>query len=346
MKIRLGILLLVTALIWTGAAAAQSINAEWARWDSTLTFSADSDQVEISEVQEINILQGPVRFGVRAWEDPVQILDVFIVAPGQRPVELSPGSGDQPGTYTLEQTADEIVLQYNLPQPAQSGESFVVQINYLAEASAEGLLDWHIVPADHGFPVRSSTAVLNFINMPAPDAGLVRVIAGDAAVQTSASQIVLQSQRPLAVNEAFQIQVPFGAGVGTAGGSNQPVQPVATVPGGGVSTVPNQPQDDSLLGGGISTVLLVLCGIGLLLLVGGGSLLRSLLGGFLGGGGLTPRGGSGFFPRSPGSGGTGGVRPVNPSNPISRGFRPSSRQNRSLPTVRSKKGSGGRAGLG
>jgi hypothetical protein len=352
MKIKLGILLLLTALVWTGAAVAQNIDAEWTRWDTTLTFQPESDQVEVSEVQEFNILQGPVRLGVRAWEDPVEILNVFVVAPGQRPVQLEQGNSDEPGTFTLEQDGGEIVLQYNLPEPAQSGDTFVVQINYVTEANAEGLLDWHIIPGDHGFPIQSSTTVLNFVDMTPPDSSLVRVIAGDATVSTANNQIVLQAG-PLSPDEALQIQVPFGEGVGTAGGSNnQPVQPIATVPSGGVQTVPSQPQEpasDNLLGIDMSTVLLVLCGIGLLVLFGGGSLLRSLLGGFLGGGGggLTP-GGGGIFPRSGGT--SGGSRPVNPGGSggsTSRGFRPSSRQSRSLPTVRSsKKGSGGRAGLG
>ena len=355
MKLKFGILLLITALVWTGAAAAQTIDAEWARWDSTLTFQAESEQVEVNEVQEFNIFQGPVRFGVRAWQDPVEILNVFVVAPGQRPVQLEQGNSDEPGTYSLERTADETVLQYNLPQPAESGDNFVVQINYVTQANAEGLLDWHIIPADHGFPIQSSTVVLNFVGVTPPDEGLVRVIAGDATMSTSGNQIVLESG-PLAADEAFQIQVPFGEGVGAAGGSsNQPVQPIATsVPSGGVQTVPSQPESDNFLNIDLSTVLLVLCGIGLLVLFGGGSLLRSLLGGFLGGGGVSP-GGGGLFPRSggggifPRSGGTsGGSRPVNPSGgSTSRGFRPSSRQSRSLPTVRSsKKGTGGRAGLG
>jgi hypothetical protein len=178
MKLKLGILLLIAVLVGTGAAA-QNIDAEWARWDTTLTFQSGSEQVEVNEVQEFNIFEGPVRFGIRAWQDPVEILDVFIVASGQRPVQLTPGNSDEPGTYTLEQTVDEIVLQYNLPQPAESGDSFVVQINYLTQANAEGLLDWHIVPGDHAFPIQSSTAVLNFVGMNPPDEGLVRVIAGD-----------------------------------------------------------------------------------------------------------------------------------------------------------------------
>lgn len=358
MKNKLGILLLLTALVWTSTAAAQAIDAEWLRWDTTLTFQGEREQVEVSEVQEFNILQGPVRRGVRAWEDPVEILNVFIVAPGQRPVQLERGSGEQPGSYTVERNASESVLTYYLPAPAQSGDTFVVQINYVTEANAQGLLDWHIIPGDHGFPIQSSTTVLNFVDVPPPDASLVRVIAGDASVSASNNQIVLQAG-PLSPDEALQIQVPYGAGVGTAGGSSsQPVQPVATVPSGGVRTVPAQPQEpasDNLLGIDMSTVLLVLCGIGLLVIFGGGSLLRSLLGGFLGGGGFGSPGGSGFFPRSPGSGGIfprsggGSSRPVNPSSggSTSRGFRPSSRQSRSVPTVRSsKKGAGGRAGLG
>lgn len=351
MKLKIGIMLLIAVLVGTGAAVAQNIDAEWARWDSTLTFQAGSEQIVINEVQEFNIFQGPVRFGVRAWQDPVEILDVFVVAEGQRPVQLQQSNTDEPGTYTLEPTATETVLQYNLPEPAESGDNFVVQINYVTQANAEGLLDWHIVPADHGFPIQSSTAVLNFVGATPPDEGLVRVIAGNATATTSGNQIVLESG-PLAADEPFQIQVPFGEGVGAAGGSgssNQPVQPVATVPSGGVQTVPSQPESDTGFNIDLSTILLVLCGIGLLVLFGGGSLLRSLLGGFLGGGtsgGLFPRsGGGGIFPRT----GGGTSRPVNPTSggSTSRGFRPSSRQNRSLPTVRSsKKGTGGRAGLG
>jgi hypothetical protein len=98
----------------------------------------------------------------------------------------------------------------------------------------------------------------------------------------------------------------------------------------------------------MNSLLMLACIFGLMLLFGGGSLLRGLFGvggtGIPGGGGLFP-GGSATPRRSNPFGGFGGGSSGN-SGSTGRGFRSSSRQNRSVPRIRNNKDGGGSAGLG
>jgi hypothetical protein len=237
-----------------------------------------------------------------------------------------------PGEFQVSQGVDGgVILEYQLPAPAEAGQTFVVQINYTADTPTPGLIDWFIVPGDHGAPVNSSTVTINFPEGGAPDPSFVRMVESNATVSVSGSSIVVQSQGVIPANQAFGIQVPFGDNVGTGANpdAGQPVQPVQPVPTGGTGSSD----------GGLGSLLPILCIIGVLLLFGGGSLFRNLLGG-LGGGGIP---GGGIFPggttrrQNPfGGSGTGGTS-------SGRGFRPSSNQNRTVPTVRSDKRRGGGA---
>ena len=254
---------------------------------------------------------------------------------GSQPMELS--TGDGAGEFQVFEDSEGVVLEYQLPEPAQAGDSFVVQINYAAEVATAGLIDWYVVPGDHGAPVNSSTVTINFPEGEAPDPSFVRLVESTGTVSVAGSSIVIQSDGVIPANQAFGIQVPFGSGVGAPAnnpGSNpaqQPAQPAQPVPTGGQS-------DD---GGGLGSLLPILCILGVVLLLGGGNMLRGLLGGLggniLGGGGTTgrsnPLGGIGRGS----SGSSGGT------SSGGRGFRPSSNQNRSAPTVKSDKRRGGGA---
>lgn len=355
--------LLLALLIPFSIAQAQSPEFEWTRWDAIINLRTSTDQMEIVETQEFLIEDGTVRFGTRSWIDPVELQAVFYAGASGGTVELEQGSSNAEGTYTVEQNGGETTLQYNLPEAAGAGDSFVIQMNYLATLPAEGLVDWRVIPGEHAAPIRSSTVTLNFPEGEAPDAGLVRVVSGDAQVQSDGDSIIIQSNGEIPIDEMFQIQMPFGAGVGAAGstGNNGSAeqQPNSGFGGdtGSSGIVPGNervgvtPGADNGLGLGIdtNTLLMLGCVFGLMLLFGGGGLLRGLGGGLgglggLGGGGGAPRGG-GLFPgagrrSNPGSSGGGN------SGSTGRGFRSSSRSNRPAPRVRNNKGSGGSAGLG
>jgi hypothetical protein len=357
MRIRITLLCLALLMLPMSMVSAQNIEFEWTRWDAIINLRSGSDDMEIVETQEFFIQDGTVRFGTRTWTDPVEILTVYYAGDNGSTVELEQSSSEAEGTYFVEQNGGETALQYNLPEAARSGDSFVVQINYVATLPAEGLVDWIIIPDEHGAPIRSSTVTLNFPNGEAPDTGLVRVVSGDASVQSSGNSIIIQSSGEIPSNEMFQIQLPFGEGVGAAdagsgagSGANSGAQeePAAGFGGAGSSgIVPGDertgitPTGDNGLGLGIdmNSLLMLACIFGLMLLFGGGGLMRGL-----GGMGGMPRGG-GIFPgagrrSSPGPfGGFGG------NSGGGRGFRPSSRS-RSAPRIRNNKDGGGSAGLG
>ncbi len=325
-----GIILILSLLALPAIVQAQAIRFVWTRWDAILDVQPEGDTLAISETQEFAIREGTARFGSRTWTQPVDVRDVFVVMGGSStPVQLARSGGGEPGTYTVAQSGDDTELTYYLPRAASSGDTFVAQINYAAPIPVEGLVDWIVIPSEHGAPVESSTVTINFPPGEAPDRSLVRVAAGAGAVEQNGNSFTVRSQGPLAANEMLVIQIPFGADVGAAGepvGNAEPAAPVA----------PAAPAGDGI-GIGSTTVLALLCGVGLLVLLGGGGLLRNLLPALLGSGlGTTrrynPLGRS--VPRSSGL----------PS--FGRGFRRSSNQSRNLPQVGRRKDGGGSAGLG
>lgn len=331
------VLLLGLLIAAVTGVVAQSPSVEWDSWNAQITAYSDSDQVDVAETQVINVLDGQLQAGQRDYSQPVDIQSVFLAMNGDQPEQLSVGDGA--GEYQVFEESDGVVLEYQLPEPVQAGESFVVQINYAAEVATAGLIDWFVVPGDHGAPVNSSTVTINFPDGEMPDTSFVRLIETTGTVTVAGSSIVIQSDGVIPADQAFGVQVPFGSSVGAPAASNpgnsnpaqQPAQPAQPVP-----------TDDS--GGGLGSILPILCILGVVLLFGGGNMLRGLLGGLggniLGGGGTSGRSnplggiGRGSGTSSGGSSGT---------SSGGRGFRPSANQNRSTPTVKSDKRRGGGA---
>jgi hypothetical protein len=310
-------------LAMVGGAAAQGPSVEWEAWNAQITAHANDSQLDVAETQIVNVLDGSLSQGERDYTQPVEVQALFVAMNGGQPRELTPGNG--PGTYQVSNSSGDVVLQYQLPTSAEAGDTFAIQINYTVPEPTAGLIDWFAVPGDHGAPVKSSTITINFPDGGAPDASLVRFTEGSGTVNVSGNSIVIQSQGTIPPNQAFGVQLPYGAGVGAPGNSNPSNNPVQPVPTGGTS-------NDS---GGLGSIIGILCILGIIVLFGGGSLLRSLLGGL---------GGS-----RPGGGILGGGRPTN-NNPYGgntptsgRGFRESPNQNRQVPTINSDKRRGGGA---
>jgi hypothetical protein len=355
MRSRLAALVLVVLLLTPTLAFAQNINIEWNRWDAQLAVQ-QNNQMQVAETQEIHVLNGTVRQGTRYWNDPVQIQAVYeILGNSQQPRALSQGNSGQPGTYNVSQDGNKTTLTYFLDTPQNAGDTFIAQINYAMQLPTGGLVDWSIIPPDHAFNVRSSTVRIQFPNGQAPDSSLVRVISGNANVSVTGNEVVLQSQGNIPPQQAFAVQVPFGAGVGAAGntGNTGNVPPVSNPGDTGINPVnPVVPADNpggtSFALPGCGTLLLIACVVGFLLLWGGGSLLRGLLGGggrVLGGGGSSGAGGlGGLFGGGTNQGPLGGGQQGpfgSSSDEVNRGFRPSADQNRDLGNVGNDKDRGG-----
>lgn len=364
----IGILAIALLLPTSGVLFAQNVNLEWNRWDDRITVSSNSSQFQVAETQEVHVLTGPLHFGTRTWDGSVQVQSVYLIGSDGTPRQFSQSSN--PGGYTVTQSGNQTTLRYNLPDTLNSGDTYTVQINYIATTPTSGILDWRVIPSDHAYPIRSSTTRISFPDGQAPDSSLVRITTNNATANINGNQVIIQSTGTIAPQQQLAIQMPFGAGVGAAGnnsgnGSN-PINPNNNGDfnnngnNGGFGTSPTDPTNGgnviNLPSGG--TLLLMVCGLGLLLLFGGGGLLRALLGGLLGGalggnrsglGGLLGGGGysnqgGGLF----GRGGNIGGSPFNSNSSIGgeRGFRQSASQNREIPTINNDKGSGGGAGFG
>jgi len=334
--------LLVFSLLWVSVAGAQSPSVEWTAWNAQITAHANGAPLDIAETQIIKVTDGQLHSGERDFSQPVSIQAVYLAVNGGQPQQLQQGSG--PNSYQVSQTSSDVLLDYTLPATANAGDSFVVQINYTVNPPASGLIDWFVVPGSHPGTVDSSKVTINFPDGAVPDTSFVRVPQGNGTISASGSSIVIQSSGVLAANQPFEIQVPFGAGVG------QPANNSGN--GSAVNSNPAQPAQTGTsndTSGGLGGILPILCIVGIVVLLGGGSLLRGLLGGILGGG---SRGG-GIFGGGSGGGGIFGNRPSsgggffggNSNNSLSggRGFRESSNQNRQAPTVENDKRSGGGA---
>jgi len=359
MRLKSGIVLLFAMLLLPHAVMAQTTSVVWNRWDAQITVQSNQ-QMQVAETQEINVQSGVVHGGNRSWKDQVQIQSVYVnQGNDQTPRALAQGDGSQPGTFNVAQSgADQTTLNYTLPTPQNAGATFVLQINYTAVSPTTGMVDWAIVPADHAFPVNSSTVRIHFPSGQAPDPSLARVSQGNGSAQMIGNDLVLQSQGAIPAGQQFAIQVPFGAGVGAAGsnGSNGAGNTNPNYnpnydpnnPNAGVNPGTGQPTNGTGVElPGLGTILLLVCGAGLLLLFGGGSLLRSLLGGFLGssrgagfGGTNTPFGGGGT---SSGGNPLGGI--FGGQNSTQRGFRSSSNQDRQIGNVNDDKDSRGGSGF-
>lgn len=348
MKFKFGILAILILFFTGSVVSAQSINLQWNRWDAQITVQGDNSPLIISEVQEIQVLDGTVNGGTRYWTTPIELQNVQVLLSGERSSrQMVQGNGTDNGTYALSQSGGNYVLRYRLPNPQQRGNTFTIQIDYRANSPTTGMVDWKIVPADHDFPVQSSLVKIRFPGGQGPDASLVRASQTNANVQIQGNDYLIQSAGVIPANTAFAVQVPFGAGVGAAGG-NDPIS------GGGINPISPQPapsdQGVSIGLPSFGTICGIACIIGVLLLLGGGGLLRGLLGGLFGGGTRTTSGGGLFgnqgrtiYPGGSDSGGGGSFFGSGSGSTSGRGFRQSGDQNRNVGRVGDDKDSGGGA---
>lgn len=368
MRLRgVALLLVLLAVFGVTVVTAQNIQVEWLRWDAIINVDSANDLLQVNETQEIEVTRGTLRQGTRFWVDDVDVDGVFIVT-GSRPQALRENSSGDAGTYQVRTVNGEVTLTYYLPEPAERGDRFVVQINYTTPIENEGLFDMSVVPARRGFPVNSSTITINFPAGEAPDQTLVRFTAGSGSVTVEGDTVIIQSRGAIPADQNFAIQMPFGEGVGAAadsgsgsgssgsgssgsggssGGSTGIAPTGGTGGGGGI--------DPMFIMIGLVVVVLVLVAIGR-----GGSgrnLLSTLLGMFMGGaaGGRSSGGSSnpsgGIF----GSGSSSTTRSTRStdtqrdtqSRSSERGFRASRDQDRSVPQIKSDKDDdGGGASFG
>ena len=326
-------LFLVLSLANVLHVAAQSPGVEWLNWDAVITTQANSAQLAIVETQTVQVTNGTLQTGQRNYSQPVNIQSVYIAINREQQLQLSQGNGV--GNYQVSNSNGDMILDYQLPHSVGAGDRFAIQINYTTNSPTAGLIDWFIVPGAHAAPVQSSTVTINFPAGQVPDTTFVRIPEGVGTITTSGNSIIVQSQNAIPANQSFEIQLPYSASVSNAGNSSN------SNPNNPVVVQPTPTGTTNSTGGGLSTILVVLCIVGALVVFGAFSLARGLfsgLGGLLGGN-RSAGSGSTNNPSSPSGGGSSfGNPPVQ-----SRGFRESPNQNREVPQVSRDKKSGGSA---
>ena len=366
LKVSAFLLLLIGLAIAPASSAvfAQNLDLQGNHWDTDITLQADGSTAQIQEKQDISIRSGTLHFGSRTYTAPVTVQSVFLIENGGNLQQLTPGSN--PGNYEVS-GSNPTTVKYHFSQTLNSGNSFVVQINFTTQLSANNLLDWFVIPGGNIYPVNNSTTTIHFPNGQAPNSSLVRIVQGNANASVSGNNIVIQSMGTIPAQQPLEIQMPFGAGVGSAGSTNNngntnsnPIVPN----NGGTGLLPNDPNAGNVsnplsgLSVGPGTILLCVCGGIILLIVlvalGGTGLISRLLGGVLcgggrggglGGGGFGGLGGGGLGGGNIGGGGGTSFGSSGGSGG-GRGFRPSGNQNRQAPPVNNDKGSGGGTGFG
>ncbi len=353
LKYGLGLVCLAALFALVPVVAAQGPTVRWTFWNAQITAHANSSQLEVAESQSIRVTNGTLNAGERDYSQPVNIQSVYVALNGGQPTQLTQGSGT--GMYQVSNANGDVVLKYRLPSPANSGDQFVVQINFTVNQAAAGVINWDIVPGTHAAQVDSSTVTINFPDGGAPSADQVRVVKGVGTAAVSGSSIVVRSQGALAANQPFEVQLPYGANVPVAGNSGN----TGSVNDPNIKPVTGNTSQG--LGLGISLPVLIcgaLCLVGIFLFLSATGLLRGLmggglLGGLLGGigrGSSVGRGGGIFGGGNSGgggifgggnSGGGGGFSGGGGNAGGGRGFRESGNQNREVPPVNNDKQSGG-----
>ena len=371
----IGLLAALMLLSTRGVVSAQSVSVQWDRWDADISVSStNSSTAQIIETQTVRVLSGTIHLATRNWDIQVTVQSVTLGIGNGNGQSLSQGTN--PGNYQVTNDSSGPVLTYYFPNALNSGNSYTVQINYTAPLPSTGLIAWNVVPVNHAFPVNSSTATVHFPGGQAPNSSLARVPTGNGNISANGNDIVVRASGTIPANQAFAIQMPFGAGVGASGNTNN-VNPV--VPNNntnnntnGFPTDPNAANATNALSGisfGPGTIVLCLCVGGIILIFivffGGMSIIRNLVGGLFGGGrggggiggggiggggsGLFGggSGGAGFGGGGSGSGGGAGFGGGGSGGGGGRGFRPSGGgQSRDIGSVNNEKGGGGGAGFG
>ena len=221
MRVKLPALLLLIGLAIAPASStvfAQNINLQGNHWDDDITLQTDGVTAQIQEKEDVSIESGTLHFGSRTYTAPVTIQTVYLIENGGSLQQLS--QGNKPGKYEVSNAVNSTTVKYHFTQTLNSGNSFVVQINFTTHLSTNNVLDWFIIPGGNIYPVNNSTTTIHFPNGQAPDSSLVRVVQGNATVSVKGNNIVIQSTGTISAHQPLEIQMPFGGSFSSVAPTN------------------------------------------------------------------------------------------------------------------------------
>lgn len=230
-------LLLLLLLVFSSTAIAQTRSVFWQRWDVVIdNIDTTVNRFDVAEIYEV-VFNGQFRFG-SALIPMDRLEEISNVRVYENGVQLSNNCTQQPGTVCVTNEGTDRSIVYYFREPVAPGGNVTrfFRIEYTvvgALRSYEGgdQLWWSAVPPEHfGFPIRSSTVIVNMPPGSAPREGLDPVVTygapgsvrlcrriddcPDVKLSVYLSSVpevavVAQATRQIGGNESFEIRVQY-----------------------------------------------------------------------------------------------------------------------------------------
>ena len=207
--------LVLTLLIVSQPAAAQTRSVFWQRWDVTITdVNVRDNRFQVTEDYDVHFT-GSFSFGSRVVAlTNLDSVDNVSVSQDGRPFTAS--CSENPGTYCVRMTQDGLSIRYYFLQPiANSSGNF--QISYRVNGALrvyEGgdQLWWTAIPEEHfGFSIGSSTITVELPPGFGPREGIDRAdtYGAPGSVTVSGTTVRATATRTITGNEKFELRVQF-----------------------------------------------------------------------------------------------------------------------------------------
>jgi uncharacterized membrane protein YgcG len=203
-------------LLWgMDAAAAQDRTVIWERWDVRI-YNVDTtdNEFDVSESYELRFI-GQFTVGIREilLQYVEDIRDVVVYEDGDR---LERGCSQQPGTYCVTSTLENVLVEYTFERPLNNTtREFRIDyevIGAMRTYETGDLLGWIAVPADRfGFEVRSSTITIEMPDGYAPREGIdpVETYGAPAEVNVLGTTITAMATGSLGTSGDFRIGIQY-----------------------------------------------------------------------------------------------------------------------------------------
>lgn len=214
-RIRIGFTLLLLVCFAFPIAAQDDRSLVWNRWDVTIDqMDVVGNQFVVTEAYDIQF-DGAFTFGTAVI--PTSRLDrITNVAIRVNGTSLRPGSGNQPGTFTTENTSEGLSIVYTFPSRVVN-TSAQVELRYTVVGALRvyetgDQLLWSAIPTEHfGFPIRESTTRIVFPSgyVPQPPTHPVEVFGAPATFTLDGTTLTVRAERGLGGTEGIDIAAQY-----------------------------------------------------------------------------------------------------------------------------------------
>ncbi len=221
-SITLAIILLLALLITTPAFAQEkSLYAK--RYDVDITVLANGD-MRIIERLEIVFTQGSFRegFAIIPTGRTEGLANIQVMADGVAYQRAT--SGEQPGTFTVEDEGNQVAITWYFPYTSKS--THVYELHYTVKGGLRyypeyGEVWWKAIPPEHAYSIRNATirvrlppgaTILKNEQTGADYAGLTPAIA-QSVITSDRLEAIFTTNRTIYENEEVEVRVRFTPGV-------------------------------------------------------------------------------------------------------------------------------------